>query len=252
MTFCLGINVNQGLIGIADTRLLSGHEVLTAKKVATYQGPGFSFFVMTSGLRSLRDKVLLYFEEAFAQQTDVRDRLFKAVNLYAQQIRRIALEDRVHLQNAELRFNIHTLIGGQMSSDSYQRLFLIYPEGNWVEVGAETPYQIIGASGYGKPILERALTRSDTLLYAFRLGLLAFDSTRRCAADVDFPIDVLVLQKGSFEMIEHRYHADDLREISTWWQERMRRSVNELPSEMIQRAFSRLTDQELSVEPESG
>ena len=54
MTFCLGITVDEGLVGIADTRVLSGHESLIAKKVATYEGPGFSFFVMTSGLRSLR------------------------------------------------------------------------------------------------------------------------------------------------------------------------------------------------------
>ena len=65
MTFCLGITVEQGLVGIADTRLLSGNECLVGRKTATYQGPGFSFFVMHSGLRSARDKILLYFEEAF-------------------------------------------------------------------------------------------------------------------------------------------------------------------------------------------
>jgi len=48
MTFCLGIIVEDGLVGIADTRVLSGSESLVAKKVATYQGLGFSFFIMTS------------------------------------------------------------------------------------------------------------------------------------------------------------------------------------------------------------
>src|SRR5271166_3083912 len=72
MTFCLGITVEDGLVGIADTRVLSGSESLVAKKIATYQGPGFSFFVMTSGLRSLRDKVLLHFEEVL-RQTAARD-----------------------------------------------------------------------------------------------------------------------------------------------------------------------------------
>ena len=65
MTFCLGITVEDGLVGIADTRVLTGSESMVAKKVATYEGPGFSFFIMTSGLRSLRDKALLYFEEAY-------------------------------------------------------------------------------------------------------------------------------------------------------------------------------------------
>ena len=75
------------------------------------------------------------------------------------------------------------------------------------------------------------------MLYAFKVGLLAFDATRLCAADVDFPIDVLLYQRGSFEMVEQRYQADDLRSISNWWQERMRRSVQDLPSEWIEAAF---------------
>ena len=245
MTFCLGIAVEDGLVGIADTRLLSGHECLVAKKVATYRGPGFSFFVMTSGLRSLRDKVLLHFEEAFAKGGsvvgDTRDRLSKVVNLYAQQVRRVVKEDGPSMEGAELSFNLFTLIGGQMPSDSAHKLFLIYPEGNWVEVGPDTPYQIIGATGYGKPILERSLQRSDSMAFAFKVGILAFDATRLCAVDVDYPMDVVLIQKDSFDVIEHRYERDDLRQISNWWQERMRHSVQDLPGEWIDSAFSKLT-----------
>ena len=241
MTFCLGINVEQGLVGIADTRVLTGNECLTARKTASYQGPGFAFFVMNSGLRSLRDKILLHFEDAFAKESVVRDRLYKVVNLYSSQVRRVAEEDRAALERAELSFNAHALIGGQMAGDSAHRLFLVYPEGNWVEIGPDTPYQIIGASGFGKPILERSLTTADSMLYAFKVGLLAFDATRLCAADVGFPVDVLLYSRGSFELVEHRYGMDDLREISNWWQERMRRSVQDLPSEWVEAAFSRLT-----------
>src|SRR5215469_7697093 len=237
MTFCLGISVDEGLVGIADTRVLSGNECLTAKKTATYQGPGFAFFIMTSGLRSLRDKVLLYFEEAFARETMVRERLYKVVNLYAQQVRRVSAEDRDSLHKADLSFNAFSLIGGQAADDSGHRLFLVYPEGNWVEIGPDTPYQIIGASGFGKPILERSLHRKDSMLYAYKVGILAFDATRLCAADVDFPMDVLLYSRGSFQIIEQRYQREDLREISDWWQERMRRSVQDLPSEWIEAAF---------------
>ena len=240
MTFCLGINVHDGLVGIADTRLVTGCECLVGKKVATYEGPGFSFFIMNSGLRSLRDKVLLYFEDEYTKQISSRDRLFKIVNLYAAQVRRLAQEDGKALAESDLRFNIHALVGGQMSADSAQRLFLIYPEGNWVEIGEDTPYQIIGNSGYGKPILERSLKHKDPLLYAFKLGILAFDATRLCASDVDFPLDVVLYERRSFRMIEHRYQREDLREISNWWQERMRSAVAELPSEWVESAFSRL------------
>jgi putative proteasome-type protease len=245
MTFCLGITVEEGLVGIADTRVLSGSESLVAKKVATYQGPGFSFFIMTSGLRSLRDKALLYFEDIYTRQITARDRLFKIVNLYAGEVRRLAGEEGPSLRQADFEFNIYSLVGGQMSADSAHQLFLVYPEGNWVEVGPDTPYQIIGATGFGKPILERSLTRSDSMLYAFKVGLLAFDATRLCAADVDFPMDAILYSRGAFALVEQRYEASDLREISNWWQERMRRSVHDLPSAWIEAAFSRLTGDEL-------
>jgi putative proteasome-type protease len=243
MTFCLGISVEDGLVGIADTRLLSGNECLVARKAATYQGPGFSFFVMSSGLRSLRDKVLLRFEEEFARGREGRDRLSKVAELFARHVRAVAGEDREALEGANLKFNLNSLIGGQMAGDTTHRLFLVYPEGNWVEVGPDTPYQIVGATGYGKPILERSLQRGDSMPYAFKVGILAFDATRLCAADVGFPIDVLLYQKNSFQMVEHRYEAGDLRQISDWWQERMRRAVEELPTQWIDRAFSRLTGQ---------
>jgi putative proteasome-type protease len=83
--------------------------------------------------------------------------------------------------------------------------------------------------------------------YAFKVGLLAFDATRLCVADVDFPMDVILYSRGSFTLVEQRYQADDLREISNWWQERMRRSVQELPSGWIEAAFSRLTRHELAL-----
>jgi putative proteasome-type protease len=202
---------------------------------------------MNSGLRSLREKILLYFEEAFAREAHARERLFKVVDLYSQQVRRVAEEDRAALQASDLAFNAHSLVGGQMTGDSAHRLFLVYPEGNWVEVGPDTPYQIIGASGFGKPILERSLTQHDSIAYAFKVGILAFDATRLCAADVGYPMDVVLYSRNSFEMVEHRYHQDEMRKISDWWQERMRQSVQDLPSEWIDQALSRLMRHEVSA-----
>jgi len=103
MTFCLGITVDEGLVAIADARVVAGNETLVARKTASYQGPGFAFFVINSGLRSLRDKILLCFEEAFARGAQGRDRLYKVVNLYAQQVRRVAEEDGAALERAGLK-----------------------------------------------------------------------------------------------------------------------------------------------------
>ena len=93
---------------------------------------------------------------------------------------------------------------------------------------------------FGKPILERSLTHSDPILYAFKLGVLAFDATRLCASNVDFPIDLVLYRRGSYELVEHRYERADLNQISSWWQERMRCAVDELPSKWVEAAFSKL------------
>lgn len=240
MTFCLGINLQEGLVGIADTRVLSGSECISARKVTVYQHAGHTMFFMTSGLRSLRDKVLTYFEEVIAEGEQPFDRLFKAVNAYATQIRRVAQEDKESLVEGGLSFNIHTLIGGQCTNDREHKLYLVYPQGNWVEVGHETPYHIIGASGYGKPILDRTLKHQDSMRFALKVGCLAFDSTRISAADVDFPIDVILYPRGSYHIIERRYEKNDLLDMSTWWQERLRQAVHELPSDGVDRIFAEL------------
>ncbi len=60
MTYCLGIKVESGLVAIADTRLTSGTEVSTNKKISVHQLENHSLFIMTSGLRSVRDKAVTF------------------------------------------------------------------------------------------------------------------------------------------------------------------------------------------------
>lgn len=240
MTFCLGMRLKEGLVGIADTRITSGYEVITAKKVSIYQGEGYAMFLMTSGLRSVRDKALTYFEEALHEQDQPYDRLYKAVDAFAALIRRVARQDQKALEASGLQFNIHSLVGGQMAGDSEPKLYLLYPQGNWVEIGRGTPYQIVGASGYGKPILDRTLHYEDSMEFALKVGILAFDSTRISATDVGFPVDVVFYPKDSFGMVEHRYEIGELREISNWWMERLRDSIVNLPDEWMHGIVSKL------------
>ena len=94
MTFCLGMTTDEGIVGIADTLVTSGRECITLRKLSIYETPGGPMFVMTSGLRSARDKTLTYFEEALAERSEPFGRLFRAVNLFAEQIREVAAEDR--------------------------------------------------------------------------------------------------------------------------------------------------------------
>lgn len=240
MTFCLGINVREGLVGIADTRLTSGNECLTARKVSVYERDGGAMFIMTSGLRSVRDKALTYFEDALGQREEPFTRLYQAVNLFTDQVRRVASEDKAALLESGLAFDMKALIGGQMRGEDAHKLYLVYPEGNWVDTGSGTPYHVIGSTGYGKPILDRTLTYNDSMRHAFKTGCLAFDSTRISAADVDFPIDAVLYVPNTFRIVEHRYQEEDLLEISNWWQERLRLTLSNLPEDWIEEAFSKL------------
>lgn len=238
MTFCLGIRVEEGLLGIADTRITTGTENTIARKIAVYERGGHSMFLMTSGLRSIRDKVLTYFEQAHATREDPYGYLFEAVNTLSQQVRRVAEEDRQALAEAGMGFDLHILVGGKLAADTTHKLYMVYPQGNWVEVGEGTPYQIIGVGGYGKPILDRTLHYSDPLRFALKVGFLAFDSTRISASNVDFPLDVIVLQRGPYRLNVHRYQKSDLEALSEAWQARLRESVKAFPDDWVNAAFT--------------
>jgi len=41
-------------------------------------------------------------------------------------------------------------------------------------------------------------------------------------------------------MVEHRYEEKDLRQVSQWWKNRLRRSLEALPSDWLDVAFSKL------------
>lgn len=233
--------MKDGLLALADTRIMTGNEVIVARKLTTHRIGGAPFFLMTSGLRSVRDKAVTYFEELLEEEQDHSiDRLFKAVNLFAAQIRRVALEDGPALERNGFRFNLHTLIGGQLSRDHEHKLYLRYPEGNWVEISRGTPYCIIGTLGYGKPVLDRTLKYEDTMRHALKVGSLAFDSTRISASDVNYPLDITAYHAESRRMIEKRLEAPSMVKYSEWWQERLRSAVDELPSDWVGDNFSEI------------
>jgi putative proteasome-type protease len=229
MTFCLGMKCREGLLAIADTRITSGTETSLAKKITVYQGLGsaHSMFILTSGLRSVRDKAITYFQERLADEGAGVDRMYKAANILSEEIRRVRAEDEKWLVEGGLQFDLHCIFGGQLEADDEHRLYLIYPEGNWVEVSAGTPYVIIGDSRYGKPLLDRAWNYDSTLPQALRDGLLAFDATRTSASDVDYPIDVVLYRTDSFQMREQRYTREDLQPVQEFWQAAVMRAAEE-------------------------
>lgn len=233
MTFCLGVKTADGLIGLADRRITSGSEVSSEKKLSIHQVHNHSMFIMTAGLRSVRDKALTYFEEVLENEDSGFDKLYQAVNSFGNKLKKVREEDEAILQKAGLSFNLSAIVGGQLEKDKEHKLFLLYPEGNWIEVSEGSPFIMIGNSGYGKPILYRNIKYTTPLDEVLRLGFLAFDSTRVSANDVDFPIDVLLYEKDSFNIVEHTYEKHDLEHISYQWNALLKNSVQKLPVDWI-------------------
>ena len=240
MTFCVAMMVEDGLVALADTRITSGTEQITGKKVSVHQQGDNSFFLMTSGLRSARDKALTYFEEELEAPGGKFDKIYKAVNCFAEQLRRVAREDREALERNGYKFNLFSLIGGQLSADPEHKLYLIYPEGNWVEVTQGTPYYAIGESSYGKPLLDRGIHYEVSMEIAMKVGYLAFEATRTSATDVDFPIDVVLYRKGTGRMHEMRFEEKDLAVVSEWWRKRVRETVELCPADWAKAALDRI------------
>jgi len=238
MTYCLGIKVKEGLLAIADTRITSGTDTTVKKKITIEQKDGFALFIMTSGLRSTRDKAIVYFNELL--ETKEYNKLYKAVNAFGEQIKRVANEDRASLEKAGFNFDLHSIIGGQLKDDDEHKLFLLYPEGNWVELGQGAPFIIIGNSGHGKPILNRTLDENSSLKLALKAGFLSFDSTRVSSNNVDFPIDVAIYRKDSFHIIEQRYEKKDLENISTEWAEQLKSALEHVSDEWMDATFNKL------------
>lgn len=237
MTFCLGIKTKNGLVGLSDTRITSGSETTTSKKVFTVNKRKHSFFIMTSGLRSVRDKAITYFSEVIDHQDDSFSKLYQAVNEFGNQVKIVAKEDKIFLEEAGFQFNLFSIIGGQLEDDPEPKLYLLYPQGNWIEIRKGTPFVIIGNTGFGNPVLRRSLHYDDSLEYALKCAFLAFDATRISANDVDFPIDTVILKNDEYFIKEKRFEQKELEHVSAFWNSRLKNAIAELPSEVLSSAF---------------
>lgn len=238
MTFCIGIKTKHGIVGLSDTRITSGSDTTTSKKLFTINKENHSYFIMTSGLRSIRDKAITYFTDVIEQKDDNFKKLYEAVNEFGNQVKRVAQEDKDELWRSGMAFNLFSIIGGQLEDDKEPKLYLLYPQGNWIEIRTGTPFVIIGNAGAGNPILKRSLTYNESLDFAMNCAFLAFDATRISANDVDYPIDTVVLEKDSRYIIEHRFEQSELEGISTFWKNRLREAILDLPDEALKKAFT--------------
>ncbi|MFM2042775.1 MAG: hypothetical protein RLY86_1351 [Pseudomonadota bacterium] len=232
MTYCLGIKIREGLIGLSDGRITAGTQVSVARKVTLIGSGGDRFFIMTSGLRSVRDKTLAYLRRHRSKPgSKPFETMLEAVTVFAACLREVAAEDREALAESKLAFNLHAILGGRLPGDAEPTMFLVYPEGNWIEVDERTPYLSIGATAYGKPILDRALSHDTPMQVALKIAYLSFDSSRYSSADVGFPVDLVTFSNADRHWREAQYDYDDLVEQRHWWNRHITQLSMQLPDQ---------------------
>jgi putative proteasome-type protease len=104
-------------------------------------------------------------------------------------------------------------------------MFLIYPEGNFIEATEDTPFLQIGEHKYGKPILDRVVTPATSLQDAQKAVLLSMDSTLRSNLSVGMPLDMCVIRKDDCRVsMMRRIEAGDesFRAMSEAWSRALR------------------------------
>lgn len=230
MTFCIGIRVQAGLVLLCDTRVVRGAEVSRKSKLTMVPIGRGEIALTTSGLRSVRDKVVARLDDRLRVEHG-QQRIHEVATMYGSALREVRDEDGSALSRSGLSFNPHALVAGRLELDGDPVLMHVYPEGNWVEATDDAPYFIIGRSSFGKPILDRLLSADSTMRQAVSLAYLAFDATRASATDVDFPIDVAVLHRDESRFASIRFEDDQLARTRAEWHDRLRGAFHALSSE---------------------
>lgn len=242
MSYGLAIKVDEGLIFAADSRTSAGlDEVSTTRKVFAYEKAGErSLLLIAAGNLSLSQAVVqrLDAEMNAKRATKGPERsLLRAPTMNAcaeivgTVLREVERAEAPALARHNVAFDVSFILGGQIKGEP-PRLFLIYPPGNFVEVGDETPYVQIGERKYGKPILDAMLTARTSLSAAGKCALLSFDSTIRSNAAVGLPIDFIAYPKDSLTAgTARKIGADDpyFRALRSRWAAALTHVFGDLP-----------------------
>jgi putative proteasome-type protease len=167
MTYCIGILVDSGLVFLSDSRTNAGvDQISTYRKISLFERPGERVMVaMCAGNLALSQAVIgLLREQEVAEQPGLWNAagMSEAAQRVGDAIRQIHGRDAAALKEHNIEFNVSMILGGQVGAEP-PRLFCIYAAGNFIEATADTPYFQIGESKYGKPIIDRVVSRSTSL-----------------------------------------------------------------------------------------
>jgi putative proteasome-type protease len=240
VTYCVGMLLDKGLVLMSDTRTNSGVDnVSIFRKMHCWSVPGDRIItIMTAGNLATTQGVISQIEERNKTQAERHnslleaDTIFQVATIVGKMLREtIAACDARNGEEAAGTFTASMIVAGQIRGGE-PRLFLVYPEGNFIEASFDTPFFQIGETKYGRPIIIRGYDRDMSFEDAVKLLMVSFDSTIKANLSVGLPLDLMVIEKDRFEPAhQRRITAQDpyYLAVSAGWSEALKNAFHALP-----------------------
>ena len=238
MTYCVGIETDEGLVFAADTRTsASFDDVRVYRKMHIFEYPGDRVFVIMSAGNLATTQLTISRLTRDAEDPKATRSLRSFTHLYevAEYVGEVLVASQVKMsddaQQSGVSVQSTLILGGQIAGER-PGLYMVYPLGNCIATSPETPYLQIGESKYGKPILDRILRPQTTLEDAARCALVSLDSTIRSNLSVGLPIDMALVRAGDLKITQKLRMEGDTplySEIHETWSRKLEAAVHSLP-----------------------
>src|SRR5258708_30365734 len=209
MTCCVGLLVDTGLVLLSDSRTNAGGDQINSfRKMGTFQQATDRVLVLMSAGNLAITQAVVNLLHGTPEGSDDRPLIYQASNMFnaarvvGDALRAIHERDAESLKEQGHEFNGTFILGGQIKGEE-PRLFHIYSAGNFIESSVDTPYFQIAESKYGKPIIDRVITRSSSLPQAAKCALVSMDSTIRSNLSVGPPLDLPLIRRDKFRPPPH-------------------------------------------------
>jgi len=238
MTYCVAISLSRGLLFASDSRTNAGVDhVSSFCKMSVFERPGEGALVLlNSGNLATTQQVvsrLRKHELAHGVPLAAMDSVFSVAELVGETLRAVIAHTRGEsVGQSDVDFTATFLVGGQVRGEP-PRLFLVYPQGNFIESTEDTSFFQIGESKYGKPILDRVIRPDIGVAEAVKCTLVSFDSTIKSNLSVGLPIDLALIESDTLRLTQrYRIGVDDqyFRDLRQGWGQGLRRVFNDLPA----------------------
>ena len=242
MTYCIGLMLDKGILFASDSRTNAGLDnIAKFCKMTVFERPGDRVIVLlSSGNLAGTQAIVSVLTQRCADGLENggaptnlmgAKTMFDAVQLVADAKREIKERDATYAEDSKVNFSSSFIVGGQIAGEP-MRLFRTYAEGNFIEATEDTLYFQTGETKYGKPILDRVLSRDTSLADATKCILVSFDSTMRSNLSVGMPIDLLCYEADSLEVQrKRRFDEEDpyFTAVREAWSEGTRQVFSRLP-----------------------